>query len=87
MTSVSPMTLDQARRVKLPFGRHRGRTLGAVLRTDFGWFRWLTKRESLTGEVGDAVRTLSADADIARRLRAKAASPSAAELWERWWQR
>ncbi len=65
------MTFQQSCQFKLPFGKHRGKTLNQVAETDEGltyldWFRGL----DLYPETREAVETFLNHEPVARDLRA-----------------
>jgi uncharacterized protein (DUF3820 family) len=50
------MTLTEAKAVVMTFGKHRGRTLGDVLKTDAGYLDWCY--DKCRGELAEAVAVI-----------------------------
>jgi len=64
------MTLNEAKEIIVPFGRNNGWPLGSLVDRRFSEFdRLARQRETLFGDVKEAMEALTADPDIADKLR------------------
>jgi hypothetical protein len=63
------MTVDQAKRVCVPFGKYHGWPLESIVRRHVGYLLVLAGMTRLYGELKEAVDTLVAEPSVADQLR------------------
>lgn len=54
----APMTIERASAVVVPFGKHRGKTMGEVCDTDPSYLRWGIESGAFDGSLGRAAEFL-----------------------------
>lgn len=57
------MNKDNALKVKMPFGKHKGNTIGNILNEDIGYLNWVINNIELRGILLSAIETLKDDID------------------------
>lgn len=65
------LTFDDVQDVRLPFGKHKGKTLDAIAETDDGlkYLDWLVGQDWLKGDLRNCVEAYLADETIKTELK------------------
>jgi len=73
MSDEISMSLEEAEAVRLPFGKHRGRTLGEIAAADVLYLDWLIGRDIRSDRLALALAMVCEDRhrEIADRLEAR----------------
>lgn len=73
---VETMTVDDAANFKLTFGKHRGKTLGELYKSDFDYLEWLYKADRTDARIKKAIDILKNAAKEAVEKKRQALSKS-----------
>lgn len=73
---VETMTVDDAANFKLTFGKHRGKTLGELYKSDFDYLEWLHKADRTDARIKKAIDILKNAAKEAVEKKRQALSKS-----------
>jgi hypothetical protein len=57
-----PLTYETALELEITFGKHSGKTLKEVWKSDFGYIEWLLKGEKTDERIKEAIILISAEA-------------------------
>lgn len=88
------MSIDEAKRVFVPFGSFKGKTVGYMLAENPREYVRLSRYRGLYGKIKEAIETLRMDPDVQKLLarpqrtkKNRKETPSISRQIDLWWQR